>query len=219
MDITRFNSLILPCSSIKSCVLSDYESHLSTPLSQQLHILMAIRHPICQASKYASSSSLARFAAVTTTHPCLSRTWNTQNASRTMATVVPPVTQDATSSKGPTAMVFMNMGGPSTTDEVGGFLSRLFVRTLGTHTKQILTISYRLTRTSFPLAACNPTLALSSPVAARPKFKSSTQPSGVVLPSANGPNTNPPRCARFSIVPLRKQRPTNPMLPFAMPTP
>lgn len=46
-----------------------------------------------------------------------------------MATIVPPVTQDATSSKGPTAMVFMNMGGPSTTDEVGDFLSRLFVGT------------------------------------------------------------------------------------------
>ncbi|KAF2862436.1 putative mitochondrial ferrochelatase [Piedraia hortae CBS 480.64] len=29
-------------------------------------------------------------------------------------------------SKGPTAMVFMNMGGPSTTGEVGDFLSRLF---------------------------------------------------------------------------------------------
>jgi len=45
---------------------------------------------------------------------------------RSMATVVPPVTQDSTSKKGPTAMVFMNMGGPSTVDEVGGFLSRLF---------------------------------------------------------------------------------------------
>jgi len=44
-----------------------------------------------------------------------------------LATVVPPVTQDATGSKGPTAMVFMNMGGPSTTDEVEDFLSRLFV--------------------------------------------------------------------------------------------
>lgn len=44
-----------------------------------------------------------------------------------LATVVPPVTQDATGSKGPTAMVFMNMGGPSTTDEVESFLSRLFV--------------------------------------------------------------------------------------------
>lgn len=43
-----------------------------------------------------------------------------------MATVAPPVTQDSVGSKGPTAMVFMNMGGPSTTDEVGGFLSRLF---------------------------------------------------------------------------------------------
>ena len=47
---------------------------------------------------------------------------------RTLATHVPPVTQDATGSKGPTAMVFLNMGGPSTTDEVGNFLSRLFVR-------------------------------------------------------------------------------------------
>jgi protoheme ferro-lyase len=46
-----------------------------------------------------------------------------------MASVVPPVTQDSTGSKGPTAMVFMNMGGPSTTAEVGDFLSRLFVGT------------------------------------------------------------------------------------------
>lgn len=45
---------------------------------------------------------------------------------RSMATIVPPVTQDSTSSRGPTAMVFMNMGGPSTTDAVGDFLSRLF---------------------------------------------------------------------------------------------
>lgn len=47
---------------------------------------------------------------------------------RSMATIVPPVTQDSTSSMGPTAMVFMNMGGPSTTDAVGDFLSRLFVK-------------------------------------------------------------------------------------------
>jgi|SRR6266496_1686820 ferrochelatase len=44
-----------------------------------------------------------------------------------MATVVPPVTQDSANSKGPTAMVFLNMGGPSTTDDVGDYLSRLFV--------------------------------------------------------------------------------------------
>ncbi|KAL2835515.1 ferrochelatase mitochondrial precursor [Aspergillus pseudoustus] len=45
---------------------------------------------------------------------------------RGLATTVPPVTQDATGSKGPTALVFLNMGGPSTTGEVGDFLSRLF---------------------------------------------------------------------------------------------
>lgn len=43
-----------------------------------------------------------------------------------MATVAPPVTQNSAGAAGPTAMVFMNMGGPATTDEVGGFLSRLF---------------------------------------------------------------------------------------------
>lgn len=52
-------------------------------------------------------------------------------AVRAMATVAPPVTQDSAGLKGPTAMVFMNMGGPSTTGEVGDFLSRLFVRNLG----------------------------------------------------------------------------------------
>ena len=44
-----------------------------------------------------------------------------------MATVAPPVTQNSANSKGPTAMVFLNMGGPSTTDDVGDYLSRLFV--------------------------------------------------------------------------------------------
>jgi len=180
---------------------------------------MALRHPICQASRYASPCPSTKFAAVTATRPSLSRRWNTQNSSRTMATVVPPVTQDGTSSKGPTAMVFMNMGGPATTDEVGDFLSRLFVWTLGNHTKQLLTLFDRLMRISFPLAACNPTLALSYPVAARPRSKSSTPPSEVDPLFANGPNTNPPRCARSSIAHPPKQRPTNPMLPFATPTP
>ncbi|KAL6791341.1 hypothetical protein GGI42DRAFT_181330 [Trichoderma sp. SZMC 28013] len=48
------------------------------------------------------------------------------NHARHLATPVHPVTQDATGSKGPTAMVFLNMGGPSTLNEVGDFLSRLF---------------------------------------------------------------------------------------------
>lgn len=75
--------------------------------------------------------------------PCKSRVMNAHNRHallhRSMATVapestiVPPVTQSATSSKGPTAMVFMNMGGPATTDEVGSFLSRLFVRASEAH--------------------------------------------------------------------------------------
>lgn len=43
-----------------------------------------------------------------------------------MATAAPPVTQNSVGKRGPTAMVFMNMGGPATTDEVGDFLSRLF---------------------------------------------------------------------------------------------
>ncbi|KAK4155814.1 hypothetical protein C8A00DRAFT_13215 [Chaetomidium leptoderma] len=49
--------------------------------------------------------------------PCASQ-------ARWFATPAYPVTQG--SSRGPTAMVFLNMGGPSTVDEVGDFLSRLF---------------------------------------------------------------------------------------------
>ncbi|KAG2016725.1 hypothetical protein GB937_006205 [Aspergillus fischeri] len=60
--------------------------------------------------------------------PAVSRTALTygQEQRKGLATAVPPVTQDATGSKGPTAMVFLNMGGPSKTDEVEDFLSRLF---------------------------------------------------------------------------------------------
>jgi ferrochelatase len=39
-----------------------------------------------------------------------------------------PQREVAQGKKGPTAIVFQNMGGPSTTSEVGDFLSRLFVR-------------------------------------------------------------------------------------------
>ncbi|KAK4979865.1 ferrochelatase hem15 [Elasticomyces elasticus] len=58
------------------------------------------------------------------------RTWQPHRTFATPVTpgtvVAPPVTQNNTSSKGPTAMVFMNMGGPASVDEVSGFLSRLF---------------------------------------------------------------------------------------------
>lgn len=46
---------------------------------------------------------------------------------RNFVTPVPPVPQNVAGSKGPTAIVFLNMGGPSTVDEVGDFLRRLFV--------------------------------------------------------------------------------------------
>ncbi|PHH64625.1 hypothetical protein CDD81_4236 [Ophiocordyceps australis] len=49
-----------------------------------------------------------------------------QKQRRQFASTAPPVTQNNAGSKGPTAMVFLNMGGPSTTGEVGDFLSRLF---------------------------------------------------------------------------------------------
>jgi len=48
-----------------------------------------------------------------------------QQQTRWLATPVYPVTSQV--SRGPTAMVFLNMGGPSTLDEVEDFLSRLFV--------------------------------------------------------------------------------------------
>ncbi|MCJ1459277.1 ferrochelatase hem15 [Mycoblastus sanguinarius] len=82
---------------------------------------MALHNPMSHLSKHACS--IARAAAISTLHAPSQLSIFQQ---RSMATVVPPVTQDMTSSKGPTAMVFMNMGGPSTTDEVGNFLSRLF---------------------------------------------------------------------------------------------
>ncbi|KAL2890387.1 hypothetical protein HOO65_020929 [Ceratocystis lukuohia] len=45
---------------------------------------------------------------------------------RYLKTQVSLVTQSKIGSKGPTAMVFLNMGGPSTLNDVGDFLSRLF---------------------------------------------------------------------------------------------
>lgn len=80
---------------------------------------MSVPRPLAALAKRASPS------------PCLNiqrhhkpRSWHSH---RSLATVAPPpVTQDNIGSKGPTAMVFMNMGGPATTDEVADFLSRLF---------------------------------------------------------------------------------------------
>lgn len=80
---------------------------------------MSLRHSVGRLAKRATTSTLAAPGLAAPT----ARTWQT----RQFATPVPPVTQNAAGSKGPTAMVFLNMGGPSTTDEVEDFLSRLFV--------------------------------------------------------------------------------------------
>ena len=90
--------------------------------------IMALRRPLHQLSKCTTSTSVINHLAAPISylrHPKPRK--EITMVRRGMATIVPPVTQDTTSSKGPTAMVFMNMGGPSTTDEVGDFLSRLFV--------------------------------------------------------------------------------------------
>ncbi|KAH8639021.1 Ferrochelatase [Alternaria alternata] len=83
---------------------------------------MALRISCQRAAKRATSITPA-----TSVLSSYSAQWRRGNA-----TVAP--TQVTPGAKGPTAMVFMNMGGPSTTDEVHGFLSMLFVRnSIGTH--------------------------------------------------------------------------------------
>ncbi|KAI1850039.1 hypothetical protein JX266_004418 [Neoarthrinium moseri] len=79
---------------------------------------MSLRHSVGRLSQRAGASCTAASASHLTKVAALQ--------TRSFATPVPPVTQNAAGSKGPTAMVFLNMGGPSTTDEVGDFLSRLF---------------------------------------------------------------------------------------------
>jgi ferrochelatase len=81
-----------------------------------------MRQPLTQVTKRASHAQISQLTAAST-----SSLWR-QRKSLATAAAAPPVTQDSTSAKGPTAMVFMNMGGPSTTNEVQDFLSRLFVR-------------------------------------------------------------------------------------------
>ncbi|KAH7076131.1 ferrochelatase mitochondrial precursor [Paraphoma chrysanthemicola] len=76
---------------------------------------MALRSPLSCVAKRATAT--AQSTQLLSTH---ASQWRRGNAT------VAPVKQNGAGSKGPTAMVFMNMGGPSTTDEVHGFLSMLF---------------------------------------------------------------------------------------------
>lgn len=119
---------------------------------------MSLRQPLAQLTKRASSAQIYQCSNAAKS---AASSWQR----RPLATVraVPPVTQDATSKRGPTAMVFMNMGGPSTTDEVYDFLSKLFVRLPSSHhirRASVLTIyEHRQTATSSPSAASKTTSA------------------------------------------------------------
>ena len=122
--VRKTSVIIVYLSNIGSLYNPDLEALFKgPPLGRLFPTNMALRKSISYICKHAISPSSSRAGAVS--HFVCSRHSTPQR--RAMATVVPPVTQDETSSKGPTAMVFMNMGGPSTTDEVGDFLSRLFV--------------------------------------------------------------------------------------------
>ena len=79
---------------------------------------MSVQRPLQAFTKRTTTQSLYHKPRLWQSQRCLADVSN--------GSVVPPVSQDSVGTKGPTAMVFMNMGGPSTVDEVGGFLSRLF---------------------------------------------------------------------------------------------
>lgn len=89
--------------------------------------MAALRQAFTQLTKRASPSQITKYTATPVSSLRQSQPKQDSPGNRNYAAVAPPVTQDATGSRGPTAMVFMNMGGPSTTDEVGSFLSMLFV--------------------------------------------------------------------------------------------
>ncbi|KAF2434494.1 ferrochelatase-domain-containing protein [Tothia fuscella] len=77
---------------------------------------MALRQPLTQLSKRTLPSQFFRSTSIPAIH---------QHRSNLASISTPPVVNNGTNGKG-TAIVFMNMGGPSTTADVGNFLSRLF---------------------------------------------------------------------------------------------
>ena len=79
--------------------------------------LTLLSRPLCQ--KAGQSSALTRSRAL--------KYRRFSNSVTRKISDIEAIRKGTAGSKGPTAIVFMNMGGPSTTDEVGDFLSRLFV--------------------------------------------------------------------------------------------
>ena len=117
LDFTRSAKEATPGGRIRK-VLCSGDASIIAPIASAMpshKLIMNLALLGCRTSRDLFARSVPRYAA--------------QNAGQRsqMATVAPPVTQSSMGSKGPTAMVFMNMGGPSTTDQVGDFLSRLFV--------------------------------------------------------------------------------------------
>ena len=147
----------------------------------------AIHHP---ASRMPLHSPLVRIlpksshsfaATISATSRAPSQSWQCPCLRRSMATVAtsPPVMQSPTSSKGPTALVFMNMGGPSTTKEVGPFLSRLFASPplsfLSQHMQWPTFVSWALLTSSAP-GRCRPNPPRSPPTLSWPPHCRSPHP-------------------------------------------
>lgn len=122
--------LLSPADATEPPMLSSASRHHSSFLLQKQtkrknkrrHPTMALRNPYALPLRMLSSSF---HSAVRPTARVFSCQWNQKHGLAT-ATSAP-----AKGSKGPTAMVFLNMGGPSKTDDVEDFLSRLFVCPIG----------------------------------------------------------------------------------------
>jgi hypothetical protein len=100
-------------------------------------------------------------------------------------------------------MVFMNMGGPSTTDEVGDFLSRLFVSSSypivsRSHAHRTnMDCSTRPMQISYPSGDYRTTSDHSYRSGGRPKSRSNMLLLVEDHRFGNGRNTRRKRCARF----------------------
>lgn len=95
-------------------------------------------------------------------------------------------------------MVLLNMGGPSTVDEVEDFLTRLFVSGMrfAVYIDRMLTIS-RLMAISSPSDVSKDTLAPSYQSGERPRSRNNMLPLAEALPFESGQSTRQMRCARF----------------------
>jgi len=93
-------------------------SNTASPVFPDMHCLPSTS---AAAASRAATAAIAPRLTSSTALSSANRRWMTQQA-RGLATAV----NASTASKGPTAIVFMNMGGPSKVEETGDFLSRLF---------------------------------------------------------------------------------------------